>query len=331
MPEAPRVDVIILSWNRPHDTLAALESARDQRGVDHHIWVVDQGSEPQHLALVEQFVSTLPNATLDKLDHNIGVPAGRNLATSRGNAPVVVALDSDAVFADNEVLARAAERLADQPELCAIGFAITNFYSNEPDWGSWDYPRDYDPTREFRSTRFVGAGHAIRRSSFEAVGGYDPRLMFCGEELDLCYRMINRDQRIVYWPACAVLHKVTHDHRVFWERGRYLQTVRNALYTQFKLGVSWPRLAVGAAAFLLRGARNRLAWQGARGVVASIAMCWAFARSDEDKSAYRLTPDTWRYIRECEPARRESWLAKARRQLVALPVQSRDPRSSAKA
>ena len=32
------------------------------------------------------------------------------------------------------------------------------------------------------TTRFVGAGHAIRRSTFEAVGGYDERLMFCGEE-----------------------------------------------------------------------------------------------------------------------------------------------------
>jgi GT2 family glycosyltransferase len=323
MLESLRVDVVILSWNRLDDTLAALASARDQRGVDHHIWVVDQGSEPEHVAQLELFLKAIPNATLKKLDCNIGVPAGRNLGAALGNAPVIVALDSDAVFADSEVLARAAERLANQPELCAIGFAITNFFTGEPDWGSWDYPRDYDPAREFRTTRFVGAGHAIRRTSFEAVGGYDARLMFCGEELDLCYRMINLDQRIVYAPSLAVLHKVTHDHRVFWERGRYLQTVRNALYSQFKFGVSWPRLAVGAGAFFLRGVRNRLAWQAVRGILASIAMCWAFARSSEDKSAYRLTTATWRYIRECEPARQQSWFAKLRRQLVPLPVQSR--------
>lgn len=326
-----RVDVIILSWNRLEDTLAALESARDQRGVDHHIWVVDQGSAPDRLAQLEQFLQTIPNATLKRLERNIGVPAGRNLASSLGNAEVIVALDSDAVFADNEVLLRAAERLAEQPELCAIGFAITNYYTGEPDWGSWDYPGQYDPKREFRTTRFVGAGHAIRRSSFEAVGGYDARLMFCGEELDLCYRMLNLNQRIVYWPAVEVLHKVTREHRVFWERGRYLQTVRNALYTQYKFGVPWPRLAVGAAAFIVRGMRNRITWQGVRGVLASIALCWRFARSAEDKRAYQLTPETWRYIRECEPSRQESWLVKLRRQLVPLPVQSRDPRGSAKA
>lgn len=331
MPELPRVDVVILSWNRIDDTLAALASARDQRGVDHHIYVVDQGSEPSQLVQLEAFLRALPNATLLKLAQNVGVPGGRNLATSMGNAPVVVALDSDAVFADSDVLARAADRLESQPELCAIGFAITNFFTGEPDWGSWDYPRDYDPGREFRTTRFVGAGHAIRRSSFEAVGGYDARLMFAGEELDLCYRMINRNQRIVYWPTLAVLHKITKDHRVFWERGRYLQTVRNALYTQFKFGVSWPRIAVGGAAFFVRGLRNRIAWQAVRGVLQCVAMCWAFARSSEDKSAYRLTPETWRYIRECEPTRQQPWLVKLRRQLVPLPVQSRDPRGSAKA
>lgn len=327
MAELARVDVIILSWNRLDDTLAALESARAQRGVDHQIWVVDQGSEPEQLAQLEQAIQAIPNATLKKLDANIGVPAGRNLATSLGSAPVIVALDSDAVFADSEVLARAAERLADQPELCAIGFAITNFYTGEPDWGSWDYPVGYDPAREFRATRFVGAGHAIRRSTFEAVGGYDARLVFCGEESDLCYRMINLDQRIVYSPELAVLHKITRDHRVFWENGRFRQTVRNALYTQYKFGAPWVRLAVGAGAFLLRGMRNGLAWQGVRGVLSSVAMCWAFARSSEDKRAYRLTPDTWRYIRECEPTRQQSWLVKLRRQLVPLPVQSRDPRS----
>jgi hypothetical protein len=143
--------------------------------------------------------------------------------------------------------------------------------------------------------------------------------------------MINRNERIVYWPALAVLHKITRDHRVFWEHGRYRQTVRNALYSQYKFGVPWPRIAVGAAAFLLRGVRNGLTWQAARGILASVAMSWTFARSQESKAAYHLTPDTWQYIRECEPTRQEPWLAKLRRQFIPLPIQSRDPRGSAKA
>lgn len=325
-PQLPQVDVIILSWNRPDDTLAAVTSARDQIDVDQRILIVDQGSEPAHLERLTELVATIPCATLRRLDRNIGVPAGRNLAASLGRAPVIVALDSDAVFADRGVLARAARRLAQQPELCAVAFAIINYFSGETDWSSWDYPRHYEPTREFLTTRFVGAGHAIRRSSFEAVGGYDPRLMFCGEELELCYRMINRGQRIVYDPSLAVLHKVASDHRIFWERGRYYQTVRNALYTLYKFGASWPRMLLAAGAFWLRGSRNGIVLQAVRGTFASIPMCWQFARSREDKALCRLSADTWRYIHECEPARREPWRAKLRRQLALLPAQGRSRR-----
>jgi GT2 family glycosyltransferase len=241
-----------------------------------------------------------------------------------GSAPYIVALDSDAVFADDRVLARAATYMDDNPGLCAVAFAIINFFTGQPDWSSWDYPRHYSPDRQFSTTRFVGAGHVIRRSTFEAVGGYDERLVFCGEELDVCYRMINTGQRIVYLPSLAVLHKVAREHRVFWERGRYYQSVRNGLYSLYKFGTPWPRLALAASAFYLRGLRNGIGAEAFRGLLASLPMCVAFARSDTDKSVYNLTPETWRYIRECEPTRNESWVRKLRRQFVPLPTQSRE-------
>jgi GT2 family glycosyltransferase len=322
MSELPRVDVIILSWNRLDDTLAAVASAREQVDVDHRILIVDQGSEPDNLSKLEAYVANIPNVKLKKLDRNVGVPAGRNIAAALGDAPYIVALDSDAVFADERVLARAAKHMDEHPELCAVAFAIVNFFTGETDWSSWDYPRRYNPAREFNTTRFVGAGHAIRRSTFEAVGGYDDRLMFCGEELDVCYRMINTGQRIKYLPSVAVLHKVAREHRVFWERGRYFQTVRNAIYTLYKFGTPWPRLTLAAGAFYLRGARNGIGAEAARGVLACIPMCLAFARSGTDKTVYHLTPDTWHYIRECEPTRSEPWLVKLRRQFVPLPTQS---------
>ncbi|MET0391222.1 MAG: glycosyltransferase [Polyangiales bacterium] len=322
MSALPQVDVIILSWNRLDDTLAAIASAREQVDVDHRILIVDQGSEPDNLARLEAFIAPLPNVQLKKLEKNVGVPAGRNIAAAMGTAPYIVALDSDAIFADERVLARAAKHLDDNPQLCAIAFAIINFFTGENDWSSWDYPKRYNPAREFATTRFVGAGHAIRRTTFEAVGGYDDRLMFCGEELDVCYRMINTGQRIVYLPSVSVLHKVAREHRVFWDRGRYFQTVRNAIYSLYKFGTPAPRLALAAGAFYLRGLRNGIGGEAVRGMIACIPMCLAYTRSGVDKSVYRLSPETWGYIRECEPTRSESWVAKLRRQFVTLPTQS---------
>ncbi|MDB6102972.1 MAG: hypothetical protein JWO52_2971 [Gammaproteobacteria bacterium] len=323
MSAASAVDVIILSWNRVADTLAAIESAARQQGVDKRIFVVDQGSAPECIAQLEDLVAKLPYAQLLKLSSNSGVAGGRNIATSMGEAPYVVALDSDAVFEDENTLARAVTYLQGNPDLCAMGFRIKNFFTGNNDETSWDYAGHMSPDRRFAATRFIGAGHAVRRASFESVGGYDARLFFCGEELDLCYRMLNLGLRIEYCPDVAVLHKVSPQHRVFWDKGRFFYTVRNALYTLYKFGAPPPRLFLAAAAFLVKGLRNGLAGQALRAIAASVKMSRAFAVSAEDKSHYRLSAAAREYIARCEISRQESVTTKLRRLLTQLPHQSR--------
>lgn len=323
MSGGPAVDVIILSWNRVADTLAAIESAAAQTGVDQRILIVDQGSTVEAIAQLEELVSGIPCATLRKLTSNSGVAGGRNMATSMGEAPYVVALDSDAVFENERTLARAVAHLQASPDLCAIGFRIKNFFTAQNDDTSWDYAGRTSPEHQFATTRFIGAGHALRRSAFDAVGGYDARLFFCGEELDLCYRMLNLGMRIEYCPDVTVLHKVSPQHRVFWDKGRFFFTVRNALYTLYKFGEPPSRLFVATVSFIMKGLRNGLAWQAVRAIVASIRMSRAFAVSSEDKRGYRLSPATRDYIARHELSRQESITRKLRRLLTQLPHQSR--------
>lgn len=321
MSERVQVDVIILSWNRVDDTLAAIRSAAAQIGVAKRIYVVDQGSEPENLARLEALVDSLPEVELKKLGRNVGVAAGRNIATAMGRAPCIVALDSDAEFADDYTLMRAVANMQVQVRLCAGGFHILNHFTGRNDETSWDYPARFHPDERFDTTRFIGAGHIIRRSVFEAVGGYDERLFFCGEELDLCYRMLNTGHRIAYLPDVVIRHKVSPEHRVFWGRGRFYYTVRNNLYTTRKFGASSLRLGVAAAAFLVKGLRNGIAREALRAFRDSARMCREFARSPEDKSLYRLSDATWEYIRACEPARQDGVARKMLRQLTSLPHQ----------
>ena len=220
------------------------------------------------------------------------------------------------------MLQRAAAQLAADPHLCAIGFRITNWFTRENDATSWDYPPGALPTERFAATRFIGAGHCIRRAVFDQVGGYDDRLFFCGEELDLCYRMLNAGYRIDYVPDVEILHKVSPEHRVFWDRGRFRLTVRNNLYTQYKFATPIPRLALAAAAFIVKGVRNGIALEAIKGSWQSLGLCAGFRRSPEDKSYYRLDDATWRYILDCEPRRREGFFAKLRRQFQRLPHQA---------
>lgn len=322
MTEEIQVDVIVLSWNRVDDTIAAIASAADQVGVAKRILIVDQGSALNNLARLEHYLRSVPCAQLKKLDKNVGVAAGRNRAVEMGSAPYIVALDSDAVFADEHMLARAVAHMDASPQLCAIGFRIENYFTRQNDATSWDYPAPgCHPNKRFATTRFIGAGHAIRRSTFEAVGAYDEHLFFCGEEIDLCYRMLNTGQRIEYVPDVVIRHKVAPEHRVFWGKGRYFYTVRNSLYTKYKYGESAFRLFAAASAFLIKGYSNRIPGEALRAFKAAYAMCRNFRVSVPNKAAYQLSHDTQAYILSCEPWRRDDVWTKLRRQFASLPHQ----------
>ena len=43
-------DVVILSLDRAEETIAAIRSALAQTGVSRHVFIVDQGSQPENLA-----------------------------------------------------------------------------------------------------------------------------------------------------------------------------------------------------------------------------------------------------------------------------------------
>ena len=315
------VDVQILSWNRVEETMEAIDSALAQRGVNAHVWVVDQGSEPANLQAMRDFAASRPRMTLHELGHNVGVAAGRNVAARLGSAPVIVALDNDAIFSDADMLARAVERLQNSPELGAIGFRILNFFTGGDDFTSWDYPVTMraHTADEFWTTRFVGAGHAIRRRAFDAACGYDDRLFFGGEERDLCYRIINAGYRIRYVPSISVRHKIAPEGRVRWDAGRYYYAVRNTLYIEYKFGEPFWRLLRSAAAMTLRGAYNGMPLQSLRAVFDAIGMSVRFAHSDDDKEVYLLSREVRRYMRDCEMVDDESLWTKLRKQFQSLP------------
>jgi GT2 family glycosyltransferase len=234
--DRPRADIIILSWDRVDDTLQAIESALSQQGVDIHVCVIDQGTRPDGLARLQAFCAHDPRITLVVNASNTGVPGGRNQATRMGTAPYVVALDNDAVFLDADQVARAVAIMAQSPEFAALAFRIRLYDREADDLSSWSYNKNFTDWagRWFETIRFVGAGHLLRRSTFEDVGSYDDSLFFLHEEVDLAYRLINRGVKIMYTPDVVVRHKVSGQNRVAWSSGRYFYHVRNTIYLMMK-------------------------------------------------------------------------------------------------
>jgi GT2 family glycosyltransferase len=271
-PEPYDADVVILALDRAEDTVAAIRSALAQTGVTRRVFVLDQGSRPETLAMLSVAVADCPDVSLVLLGRNHGVAGGRNRGSAMGHARVIVGLDNDAEFAAPDTLARLVQALDAEPDIAAVGCRIVTFATGADDPSSWGYARRLLPRAGdcFDATTFVGAGHAIRRAAWDDAGGYDEALFFCWEELDFCARARARGWRVRYRGDIVIRHKVSAEQRVAWSGARWFYFVRNRLYVGRKQGASWVRLLPRIAFYLAHALRDGALRQAVRGTAAAV-------------------------------------------------------------
>ena len=322
-PKHPTIDVIILSWNRIQMTLETIENILEQQNVSPHIWIIDQGSEPNNLKHLKDSVQDYPNVHIKALKENVGVPGGRNLGMEMGSADYTVSIDNDAIFESPQALAQVVERFEQAPNMGAISFRIMNFYTEQDDELSWVYPKALKQQRDqsFITTRFCGCGHAIRRSAFERAEGYDADLFFFWEETDLCYRLINVGYEIVYDPSIIVRHKCSPEARVRWEDQRFYYLVRNAIYLYLKYNPNSVKVAVPALGYLVKGSYNGLLADALKGIFDGLKMYRRLSpQLAQCKDILEFTPETKAYLQKHEFQYRGSFLNRIRTEiLTALP------------
>jgi GT2 family glycosyltransferase len=267
-------DILILSLDRSAETEAAIRSALAQDGVGRHLIVFDQGSSPEALARLAALIAGRTDALLASAGQNLGVAEGRNRAAGLGHGRVLIALDNDAVFAGAGTAAQAVALLDAEPRLAALGFRIMNTDGSGEDDASWGYPEGLRgrAAERFACATFVGAGHAIRRAAWDAVGGYDGSLFFTWEEFDFALRAIDRGWQLLHAGDIAVHHKLASESRVGWTGQRWFFFVRNRLYIARKWRIGRAALLARALAYGLKSVRLGLGGQGFRAVAAAFRM-----------------------------------------------------------
>ncbi len=299
-------DIVILCLERPAETCAAIRSALGQRGGTFHVSVLDQNSSPETIHTLITAFARAPGFALYRATRNLGVGGGRNFLGNCGHGRIIVGLDNDAVFHNPWTVANAIRAFHRRPELGALGFNILVADGAAPDLSSWGYPlRLQAKFREtFDTTTFVGAGHAIRRATWQAVGGYDASLFFTWEEYDFCLAAIARQWRIAYNGSLAVRHSAAAAARIGWDGTRMTAYVRNRLLISRKWGSSWYALAPRVLAYALRGAVNGCLPATLHG----IAEAWR-AKTPRGRPMAKAMRA---YIRAHETRHRGSWLDRLR-------------------
>ncbi|MEU9856124.1 glycosyltransferase [Streptomyces sp. NPDC047974] len=236
---APRVGAVVLTMNdRPDEFPKAMSSLLAQEGVDLDVVVVGNGCAP------DQVPAGVKTVTLAE---NVGIPEGRNVGAQAVDGELLFFFDNDAVLPDPRALARLAAALCDEPALAYAQPRIA-----DPDTGitvrRWvPRLRAGDPTRPGIVTVMAEGVVMIRRSAFDAAGGWPGDFFLFHEGIDLAWRLWDYGGTGRYLPDIVVHHPATNPAR---HDRFYRLNARNRVWLA-KRNLPAPLIPLNLAAFLL--------------------------------------------------------------------------------
>jgi GT2 family glycosyltransferase len=201
----PDFGVVVLTMGkRPEDLRRAIDSVLAQRDVSVDVVVVGNSWEPTDLPTG---VSTLG------LTENVGIPAGRNAGVPLVDGDLLFFLDDDASLPDPHFLASIKGRFDSDPSLGLIQPRVEDATGAEPP-GRW-VPRLFvgDRTRSSYATTLWEGATAIRRTAFEAAGGWPDEFFYGHEGIDLVWRVWDAGFTCWYAGDLVVHHPVINPLR----------------------------------------------------------------------------------------------------------------------
>jgi glycosyltransferase involved in cell wall biosynthesis len=226
MPHAPRVSIVVCTYNRAPslvETLEALDAQITPADLRWELIVVDNNSTDATREAIERFAARARIRVRSVFEPSQGLSHARNAGVAHAAGGVVGFTDDDVQPAPDWVASVAAAIGAGAD---IVGGRILPRWRRPPP--PWLEHRPYfrralaimddaSPAlvRDPRATPSVwGANMAFRREVFDAVGLFDSRRgmvgtkLYRGEEIDLVQRAIDAGFRVIYDPTVVVWHRI---------------------------------------------------------------------------------------------------------------------------
>ena len=269
------VTVTIATWaNTRWDLLvAAVAAVRSQtRPPDALVVVVDHNDEVLARA-TSQF--TAPDTRVLASTGARGVSGSRNTAVAAADTDLVLFLDDDAVPEPDWLTHLVAAFDDDRAVAVAGGWAQAAWATGRPAW----WPPDFDwvvgcsylgqPTEPADVRNPLGCSMAIRRTAFEAVGGFDEDMGRVGavpvgaDETEFCIRLARAEPtaRVRWVPAARVSHHVPATRSTL---AYFVARCRAEGRSKAALTANAAGTRLGAESDYARGLVTRRVWQELR-------------------------------------------------------------------
>jgi len=206
---APKVSVIVPTYNRRNLVLATLEALSRQEGPEFEVVVVDDGSKDGSFAAIVQRATDLGlGGRVVRLERNRGPAYARNAGILAARAEVFAFTDSDCLPTPGWLRAGLA---ALRPGISTVpGPTRPPPGSQPPFFSHFMHIERLDGT-------FSTCNAFYTREAVVEAGGFDPSCIYC-EDLDLGWRVLARGGVTSYARDAIVYHQVIKQTPLEWLR-----------------------------------------------------------------------------------------------------------------
>lgn len=237
-PEALSLSCVVLTQgDRPEALDHALGSVAAQWGAGIEIVVVGNGAD---VPAPSQPVTTV------RLAENLGIPAGRNRGVAASSGDVVLFLDDDGWYPSRELAMRVREAFASDSRLGVLSFRVRDPTGRAGARRHVPRLRAGDPERSGPVTTFLGGACAIRRETFDRVGGLPEAFFYAHEETDFAWRALDAGYRVRYDGGAVMNHPAVAPTR---HAGYYRLQARNRVWLA-RRNLPWPLVGIYPATWL---------------------------------------------------------------------------------
>ncbi len=211
----PRVSVVVCIYNGESTVHDCLEGLSRLDYPDFEVIVVDDGSTDRTAAVAEEFGYRLIRT------HNRGLSAARNTGIEAATGEIVAFIDGDA-SPDPHWLSYLALALSGG-EYAGVGGpniplrangAVADCVADAP--GGPVHVLLSDTEAE----HIPGCNMAFWKDALQEIGGFDPRFRVAGDDVDLCWRILERGWKLGFQPAAAVWHHQRDSVVAYWKQQR---------------------------------------------------------------------------------------------------------------
>ena len=213
---APRMSVVICTYNGSATLRDCLEGVLTLHYPDYEVIVISDGSTDGSADLAREYEGVRVIET-----PNRGLSSARNTGLEDASGEIIAYIDDDAI-PDPDWLTHLAQAFASGP-FAAVGGpnvlppgsgAIAQCVANAPGGPTHVLVSDRD------AEHIPGCNMAIRRDALERIGGFDPQFRVAGDDVDVCWRLLDSGERIAFSPGAVVLHHRRRSVRAYLRQQR---------------------------------------------------------------------------------------------------------------